>query len=115
MKTKNSIRKASAFAKELGAHLRLLYINTSSGFKSDDEIDEMTTGFLQSLSLENYTVHIRNDKSVEKGILNFAKKVNAGLIGISTHGRSGISHFFNGSISEDLVNHAHRPVLTYKI
>ncbi|MCB0443187.1 MAG: universal stress protein, partial [Flavobacterium sp.] len=32
-----------------------------------------------------------------------------------THGRKGLSHFFNGSISEDLVNHAVKPVLTFKI
>jgi nucleotide-binding universal stress UspA family protein len=34
---------------------------------------------------------------------------------MSTHGRRGLSHFFNGSISEDLVNHALRPVITFKI
>ena len=47
--------------------------------------------------------------------LNFSKIINADLIGISTHGRQGIAHFFNGSISEDLVNHANRPVITFKI
>ena len=41
--------------------------------------------------------------------------ITADLIGMSTHGRQGISHFFNGSISEDLVNHAKRPVITFKI
>ena len=47
--------------------------------------------------------------------VNFAKKMNAGLIGIGTHGRKGLAHFFNGSISEDLVNHSNRPVITFKI
>ena len=56
-----------------------------------------------------------NDYTIEKGILNFAHHIDAGLIGISTHGRKGIAHFFNGSVSEDLVNHAKRPVLTFKI
>lgn len=41
--------------------------------------------------------------------------IDVDLIGISTHGRQGIAHFFNGSISEDLVNHAKRPVITFKI
>ncbi|MCO4822228.1 MAG: universal stress protein, partial [Flavobacteriaceae bacterium] len=56
-----------------------------------------------------------NDYSIEKGILNFSQHMDAGLIGMSTHGRKGISHFLNGSISEDLVNHAERPVITFKI
>ena len=47
--------------------------------------------------------------------MNFSQSINANLIGMSTHGRQGISHFFNGSISEDLVNHAKRPVITFKI
>jgi nucleotide-binding universal stress UspA family protein len=36
-------------------------------------------------------------------------------IGVCTHGRKGLSHFLNGSISEDLVNHAKRPVVAFKI
>ncbi|MEH6406602.1 MAG: universal stress protein, partial [Leeuwenhoekiella sp.] len=58
---------------------------------------------------------IYNDNSVERGILNFAASIEADLIGIGTHGRKGLSHFLNGSLSEDLVNHAHRPVVTFKI
>ena len=47
--------------------------------------------------------------------MNYAKNLNADLIAIGTHGRKGLAHFFNGSLSEDLVNHAKRPVLTFKI
>ena len=52
---------------------------------------------------------------MENGILNFADHINADLIGVCTHGRKGIAHFFNGSISEDLVNHSMRPIVTFKI
>jgi nucleotide-binding universal stress UspA family protein len=30
-----------------------------------------------------------------------------------THGRTGIKHFFKGSIAEDVVNHANVPVFTF--
>ena len=63
----------------------------------------------------NFNIHIYNDISIEKGILNFAGETNAHLIGLGTHGRSGLAHFFNGSISEDLVNHANMPVMTFKM
>ena len=56
-----------------------------------------------------------NDVNIEKGILNYSSSVDADLIGMCTHGRTGFSHFFNGSISEDLVNHTVRPVITFKI
>ncbi len=110
-----SLKKANAFAKEIDAKLHLLYINTPNNFMTDDEIKKMTTTFITKAQLDNYETHTYNDRSVERGILNFSKNIGAGLIGISTHGRKGISHFFNGSLSEDLVNHAQRPVLTYKI
>ena len=71
--------------------------------------------FTKGMNLENYSLNIYNDHSVEKGILNFAKEMDAQLVGMSTHGRKGLSHFFNGSISEDLVNHAQRPVITFRI
>ena len=71
--------------------------------------------FIEGNTFSNFTINIYNDDTVEKGILNFSKIIDADLIGISTHGRQGIAHFFNGSISEDLVNHAKRPVITFKI
>ena len=41
--------------------------------------------------------------------------MNADLIGITTHGRRGLAHFFNSSISEDIANHADMPVVTFKV
>ena len=71
--------------------------------------------FVSEFNVKNIATHIYNETNVEKGILNFANTINADLIGMSTHGRKGLSHFFNGSISEDLVNHAKLPVVTFKI
>ncbi|MCP4975162.1 MAG: universal stress protein, partial [Maribacter sp.] len=60
-------------------------------------------------------VEIHNDYSIEKGILNYGEKINADIIGIPTHGRKGLSHFFMGSIGEDIANHSNVPVVTFKI
>ena len=95
--------------------MHLLYVNTPGDFTTSEAADKMMNDFVRGMGAENYTTNIYNDVSVEKGILGFAKKINAQLIGMSTHGRKGISHFFNGSVSEDLVNHANMPVITFKI
>ena len=60
-------------------------------------------------------VEIYNDYNVEKGILNYSEKINADAIGIPTHGRKGLSHFFMGSIGEDIANHSNIPTVTFKI
>lgn len=112
---KHILKKAIQFAKTLDATLHLLFVNTPNDFLTSKEAYEKMENFVNNSNHNNYKIHIYNDISVEQGILNFAKKMDAGLIGIGTHGRKGIAHFFNGSISEDLVNHANRPVVTFKI
>ena len=60
-------------------------------------------------------VHYFSDYTIEKGILNYSNLIKADLIAVPTHGRRGLAHFFEGSISEDIANHAKRPVITFKI
>lgn len=107
--------QAQKFAQSVNAKMHLLLINTPSGFKTTAEARELMEKFVRGTAAMNYTLNIYNDNSVEKGILNFAQETKANLIGMSTHGRKGLSHFFNGSISEDMVNHANMPVITFKI
>jgi nucleotide-binding universal stress UspA family protein len=111
----NPFEKLLEFATLFGAHLNLVMINTPNSFKSTAVAEKIMSEFVEKYNLSNYSFNIYNDVNVEKGILNFATKVNADLIGMCTHGRTGFSHFFNGSISEDLVNHTVRPVITFKI
>ena len=100
-------------------NLLLLYVNLpGESFKSSTEMESTVKDFLfradgnyDKLKDVNYVA----DVTVEKGILSFAKKVNADLVAIPTHGRTGLAHFFEGSISEDLANHANLPVMTFKI
>jgi nucleotide-binding universal stress UspA family protein len=108
-------QKVVEFANKFNAELHLVMINTPSSFKPTHIANEIMSNFVSNYSINKFSTYIYNDTNVENGILNFANHVDADLIGMSTHGRRGLSHFFNGSISEDLVNHALRPVITFKI
>ncbi|RCW93252.1 universal stress protein [Winogradskyella arenosi] len=108
-------QQAVRFAEMFNAKIHLLLVITASDFMTTYEAQTRISDFISGQSFDNYTVTIHNDYTVEQGILNICKDINADLIGISTHGRQGIAHFFNGSISEDIVNHANRPVITFKI
>ena len=112
---KHTLEKAYNFAQLIEAKFHLLFINTPNNFITSTEVRERIDNFISGFNIHDYEMHIYNDVSVEKGILNFAMKQKKALIGIRTHGRKGLAHFFNGSISEDLVNHANMPVVTFKI
>ncbi len=112
---KKTLKKVVELARLLDAKLHLVYINTANEFITSEETDRYLNKFLEGNDFENYEFHIYNDDSVEQGILHFAAKIKADLVGVATHGRKGLSHFFNGSISEDLVNHANTPVVTFKL
>src|SRR5262249_10169380 len=47
-------------------------------------------------------------------IEEFAKEIRADLIVMGTHGRTGLSHLFLGSVAERIVRHAPCPVLTVR-
>lgn len=112
---KKPFEKVAAFANKFDSQVHLVTINTPNNFKSTRVAEKIMEDFVNETSAKNVTTHVYNDINVEKGILHFAKSIDADIIGMCTHGRKGISHFFNGSISEDLVNHAKRPVITFKI
>ena len=112
---KETYKQAIKLAKAFDAKIHLLMVNTVSNFKTTARAKVKIQEFIEGTNYSNYTTNIYNDETVEKGILNFSHIINADLIGISTHGRQGIAHFLNGSLSEDLVNHAKRPVITFKI
>ncbi|WP_298119212.1 universal stress protein [Flavobacterium sp.] len=112
---KKPFEKVVEFANKFDATLHLAMINTPNNFKPTSLSEQIMNEFVANFKINKFETHVYNESNVEKGILNFANSVDADLIGMSTHGRKGLSHFFNGSISEDLVNHASRPVITFKI
>lgn len=112
---KKTFEKAMTFANIFGSKVHLLMVNTPTNFITSGDAEKRMLKFMKAFNFSNYTSNIYNDMSIEQGIMNFSQSMSADIIAMSTHGRQGISHFFNGSVSEDLVNHAKRPVLTFKI
>lgn len=111
--------KVCQFFENSSSNLKLLYVNLpGERFKSSTEMEatvakflEKADGNLDKINDINYISHY----TVEQGVLTFANIVGGDLIAVPTHGRRGISHFFSGSIGEDIANHSTLPVITFKI
>lgn len=95
--------------------IHLLYINTPLHYQTTSQIESRIEKFLNKFPLTNYTWAIVDDYSFEDGIKAYAKKVNADLVSVLTHGRQGLAHLWEGSFTEELVNHSTIPVLAYNI
>lgn len=93
--------------------VHLVRINTPGNFQRDVDSKEALNEYAKKLKLKNYTVNIFNDISEEEGIIYFADSINADLVAMATHGRTGFAHVLAGSIAEDVVSQSKRPVLTY--
>lgn len=93
----------------------LLKVNTPNNFETTRYSRSSMQQFAERFNLNNYSLNVYNDSHVESGILNFAKEKEADAIVIATHGRKGIEHFINGSLAEDVVNHAVTPVLSFRL
>jgi len=103
------------FAKQFKTEIHLLKINTASSFENSFVTKEKIKDFIKDFDLPTNTIHIHNDDSVVKGITNFAKEIEADLIALTTHGRSGLSSLFNSSIAKSVSKGVLRPVITFKI
>jgi nucleotide-binding universal stress UspA family protein len=112
------VEKFSAFLPLLdlfGPSVHLLKVNTPRNFERSEDGHRAIDRFLQRHELKKFTATIYNDLSIEEGILNFAKGIDADLIAMATHGRTGFFHVVNGSLTEDIVNHTNFPVLSVKL
>ncbi len=116
-----AFKKARTFFEQFKANMKLVYVNTpGKGFKSNQEMDQIFFEFFKNLgdpfpAERIQDISIFSDFTVEQGVIAYGQLHNADLIVVPTHGRQGWSHFLNGSISEDIANHAIKPVLTIKI
>lgn len=97
------------------ATIHLLKVNTPGSFEPSLRSKQLMKDFAAKFELEDFTLNIFNDISIESGIRNFANEMEADLVALETHGRTGLDQFFLGSIAEDVMKHADCPVLSVRM
>lgn len=112
---KEVFKKFLNFANHFESKIHLLKVNTPSRFESTHNAKRRIKDFIKNFDLPKHEIHIYNDLSIENGILNFSRDLNADLIALSTHGRSGLAHLFSASVTKSLSKKALKPILTIKV
>ncbi|UII31149.1 universal stress protein [Fulvivirga ulvae] len=105
------MQKLKHLQSTFGAHLHIVKISTDDRGDDEEVLGQMRE-VVSKYKLKNYSLNIYKHKYEDEGILAFGKSINADLIALGTHGRTGLPHFLAGSVAENLVNHAKCPIWT---
>jgi nucleotide-binding universal stress UspA family protein len=109
------VMKVKALQNFFKAHLYIVWINTPLNFTSDRITIERLNKFAKRFMFKDYSIQVFNCEEEERGILQFTQQIDGNLIAMGTHSRKGVAHVLSGSLAEDVVNHAQKPVWTYSI
>ncbi len=99
----------------LGASIDFVRINTPNNFQRDALTKRQMDVLIKKEMFLKASLHIYNDINEEDGLLQFAEEMKSDMIGMITHGRTGLNHLMGGSIAEDVVNHTTIPVWTMRV
>jgi nucleotide-binding universal stress UspA family protein len=129
-----ALEYTAALARQYGAMVYLLHVvpppekrhlysdvyRSKEGERFDPaQVEQVATEKLQDLARARLGNEIRYEILTRVGeaatvVLATAEAVEAELIVMATHGRTGIAHFFLGSVAERVVREARCPVLTIR-
>jgi nucleotide-binding universal stress UspA family protein len=97
---------ATAIANATGDHLRLVRVARGDATGAADDLRRVATGLNRP---DTSTAVLAGDPATE--ILREAHRAGAGLVALSTHGRSGLGRWLYGSVADAVLRRADLPVL----
>ena len=113
---KEPFRTVVTFADLNESNIHLLYVNVPFSFEETDITLKKMHAFHQSCTRGGTcSTNIYNSLNEERGILKFTESVDADLISLTTHGKSGFLSLISKSITESLANHSQTPILSINL
>jgi nucleotide-binding universal stress UspA family protein len=118
------LAEAESLAKARGATLIVLHVQKPImgydgplDYGSLEATSELLKRMLHEVTPADKAVRVEprltmGDPAME--IVRVANKENVDTIVMGTHGRTGLSRFFMGSVAENVIRHSACPVLTYR-
>ena len=126
--SENAVAYARALAKHFGAELHVLRVLDDeekalseyavTGVMDPEQQPDDYSRWMAELVGEHGDVKriesVRVATDVPEAIVRYATQNDIDLIVMATHGRKGLSHFFVGSVAEQVVRESTCPVLTIR-
>jgi len=109
------IQRVVDLANIFHAELHFLYVIINREYLNDDQAAAKTKSILEKFDLGDNTLEVFFAPTQEEGISDYIEQERPDILAMCTHGRTGLAHFFLGSVSENMAEYASLPVLTYNI
>lgn len=98
--------------KAFGTKTHFLQILKKENEKEKNKILGLMDEFAKINNISDYEKHLLNDIDIENGVVHFNQMQEMDVVCIGTHGKGGL---FHTSITEKLVNHLFKPIISYRI
>jgi len=112
--SRHALQRAVSIARQLGSRVSLVHVLALGEDDPAWAAEQWKTFVPDELASDVGERHTVRALKPELGVLHTAREVGADLIVIGTHGRTGLSHMFLGSVAERVVQLAPCPVLTVR-
>ena len=107
-----AFKNVLSFAKLIDAKINMVFVNTPYNFTDSETIDNKMEVYRQIEPEMINSANVCNCYNIDEGLIKFCTRNQCDLIVMITHGRTGFSRIFNGSITETVINHSEFPVLS---
>lgn len=97
------------------ADLHYVYVQLNRNFLNLKDTEQKIKDRLKDFDLGVYDLNVFVSETEEEGIQEYIHEYGCDLLVMVTHGRTGMAHFFNQSIAENMAGYGSVPVLTYNI
>lgn len=111
----SDFRLLKAMQKAFSAEIHLLQFLNEGEWQEKAKWEGRMRQYAEQNQLGPVVPHLYRELDVETGVEHFIQEQDFDLICIGTHGRSAWSRMFRSSPTERLLNHLHKPILSFHL
>lgn len=107
--------KAKEIQELLDLNMHIVKVKTPQNYLNEETAKEQLKQFVKRNYLARCSQSTVAADYSDQGIVAFAEGINAGMVLMGTHAKTGLGHLLGGSRAEDVANHSKIPVMTFKL
>jgi nucleotide-binding universal stress UspA family protein len=111
----SDFRLLKAMRQAFSAEIHLLQFLNEGEWQEKTKWEGRMRAYAEQNQLGVVVPHLYRELDVETGVEHFIQEQDFDLICIGTHGRSAWSRMFRSSPTERLLNHLHKPILSFHL